>query len=205
MGKLRESEKEDKEALQLGEELGDRLQIAHSWDDLAALSLAGHKYEKARDFARQALSEFVADEGPGSFDAISARYTLALAYCHLKDYASAIPLLTTAINEARAKMQGEHLPIGFGEFLLGYALWKSGDTSSASEHLEDGVAGMREQLGWGHPVYVRVLGFYSQFLRETRQVEAAKDIDRQIRRAEAVVDARSLETRSPANGFDGLR
>ncbi len=205
MGKLRESEKEGREALRLGEELGDKLQIAHSWDDLAALSLARHKYEQARDFARQSVAAFVANEGPEPFDAISARYTLGLAYCHLKDYASAIPLLTTAIDEARAKMRGEHIPIGFGEFLLGYALWKSGDPSSASGHFEVGVAGMREQLGWGHPVYLTVLGLYSQFLRETRQLEAAKDVERQIRRAEAVVDVRSLDTRGVASGFDGLR
>jgi hypothetical protein len=64
---------------------------------------------------------------------------------------------------------------------------------------------MREQLGWGHPTYLRVLGYYSKFLHETRQVEAAKDVDRQIRRAEAVVDVRSLETRAAVNGFDGLR
>jgi tetratricopeptide (TPR) repeat protein len=205
MGKLRESEKEDQEALRLGVELGDKLQIAHSWDDLAALSLARHKYEQAKDFARQAVAEFVTNEGPEAFDGISARYTLALAYCHLKDYASAIPLLTSAVDEARARMRGQHLPIGFGEFLLGYALWKSGDPSSASGHLEEGVAGMREQLGWGHPVYLTVLGYYSQFLRETRQLEAAKDVERQIRRASAVVDVRSLDTRGVVSGFDGLR
>jgi tetratricopeptide (TPR) repeat protein len=205
LGKLRESEKEDQEALRLGVELGDKLQIAHSWDDLAALSLARHKYEQARDFARQAVAAFVANDGPEPFDGISARYTLALAYCHLKDYASAIPLLTIAIDEAKAKMQGQRLPIGFGEFLLGYALWKSGDPSSASRYLEEGIAGMREQLGWGHPTYLRVLGYYSQFLRETRQLEAAKDVERQIRRAEAVVDVRSLDTRGLVSSFDGLR
>jgi tetratricopeptide (TPR) repeat protein len=205
MGKLRESEKEDKEALRLGVESGDKLQIAHSWDDLAALSLARHKYQQARDFARHAVAAFAANEEPEPFDAISARYTLALAYCHLKDYANAIPLLTSAVDEARATMRGEHIPIGFGEFLLGYALWKSGDPSSASGHLEDGIAGMRDQLGWGHPTYLTLLGYYSQFLRETRQLEAAKDVDRQIRRAEAVVDVRSLDTRGVVSGFGGLR
>ena len=205
MRKLRESEREDQEALRLGEELGDKLQIAQSWDGLAALSLAQHKYEKARDFAQQAVAEFAANEGPEPFDAISARYTLALAYCHLKDYGSAIPLLTSTVDEAKVKLRGQTLPIGFGEFLLGYALWKSGDSSSASGHLEAAVAGVGERLGWGHPVYLRVLGYYSQFLRETRQVEAAKDVERQIRRAEAVVDVRSLGTGVGVNGFDGLR
>jgi tetratricopeptide (TPR) repeat protein len=205
MGKLRDSEKEDQEALRLAEELGDKVAIAQSWDNLAALALAQHKYERARDFAQKAAAEFVANERSEPFDVISARYTLALADCHLGDYGHAIPLLTDAVDEAKTKMQARDLPAGFGEFLLGYALWKSGDTSAARAHLEEGIAVVKEQLGWGHPVYLRMLGHYAQYLRETRRVEAANDVMREIRRTEDVVDVRSLETRSTANGFDGLR
>lgn len=60
MGKLRVSEGEEQEALRLRLKIGDRLKIARSWNDLAVLSLAQHKYEKARDFAREALDEFIA-------------------------------------------------------------------------------------------------------------------------------------------------
>jgi tetratricopeptide (TPR) repeat protein len=205
MGRLRESEKEGQEALRVAEELGDKLVIAQSWDDLAGLALAQHKYERARDFAQKAVAEFVANERSKPFDVISARYTLALADCNLGDYGHAIPLLSDAVDEAKTKMPARDLPAGFGEFLLGYALWKSGNTSAAGAHLEEGIAIMKEQLGWGHPVYLRVLGHYAQYLRETRRVEAANDVMREIRRAEAVVDVRSLETRSALNGFDGLR
>ena len=205
MGRLRESEKEGQEALRIAEELGDKLVIAQSWDDLAGLALAQHKYERARDFAEKAVAEFVTNEGSKPFDAISARYTLALADCNLGDYGHAIPLLTDAVDDAKTKMPARDLPAGFGEFLLGYALWKSGDASAAGAHLEEGIAIMKEQLGWGHPVYLRVLGQYAQYLRETRRVAAANDVMREIRRAEAVVDVRSLETRSALNGFDGLR
>jgi tetratricopeptide (TPR) repeat protein len=204
MRKFRESEKEEQEGLRLGEESGDKLQIARSQDDLAALWLAQHKYDKARDFAQQAVAEFVVNERAEPYDSILSRYTLALADCHLRDYASAIPLLTTTLDEARAKMQPHDLPIGFGEFLLGYALWKSGDSSAASGHLEEGIAAMKGQLGWGHPAYLTMMGYYSKFLRETRQVEAANDVDRQIRRAQSVVDVRSLGARVGVNGFDGL-
>jgi tetratricopeptide (TPR) repeat protein len=204
MGKLRDSEKEGQEALRIAEDLGDKLVIAQSWDDLAGLALAQHKYERARDFAQKAVAEFVANEGSKPFDAISARYTLALADCDLGDYGHAIPLLTEAVNEAKTKMPPRGLPAGFGEFLLGYALWKSGDTLAAGAHLEEGIAIMKEQLGWGHPVYLRVLGHYAQYLRETRRVQTANDVMREIRRAEAVVDVRSLETRSALKGFDGL-
>src|SRR5260370_16139913 len=41
--KLRESEKEEQEGLKLREKLGDRLQIARSWNDLAELFLTQHK------------------------------------------------------------------------------------------------------------------------------------------------------------------
>jgi tetratricopeptide (TPR) repeat protein len=205
MGKLRESEKEDKEALRLAEELGDKVAIAQSRDRLAALALAQHKYERARDYAQKAAAEFAANEKSEPFDVVSARYTLALADCHLGDYRHAIPLLTDAVDEAKTKMQARDLPAGFGEFLLGYALWKSGDTSAARAHLEEGIAVVKEQLGWGHPVYLRMLGHYAQYLRETRRVEAANDVMREIRRTEDVVDVRSLGVRSTANSFDGLR
>jgi tetratricopeptide (TPR) repeat protein len=205
MGRLRDGEKEGQEALRIAEELGDKLVIAQSWDDLAGLALAQHKYERARDFAQKAVAEFAANERSEPFDAISSRYTLALADCNLRDYGHAIPLLTDALDEAKTKMPPRDLPAGFGEFLLGYALWKSGGTSAAGTHLEEGIAIVKEQLGWGHPVYLRLLGHYAQYLRETRRVEAANDVMREIRRAEAVVDVRSLETRSALNGFDGLR
>ena len=86
MGKLGEGEKEEQEALKLRQNIGDQLLIARSWNDLAALYLAQNKYAKARDFARQAVTEFVADDRAEAFDRISARYTLSLALCYLKEY-----------------------------------------------------------------------------------------------------------------------
>jgi tetratricopeptide (TPR) repeat protein len=204
IGKMRESEKEEQEALRIRQSLNDKLEIARSWEDLAALSLAQQKYERARDFADQAVSEFAGDPRAQSFDLITARYVLALAYCHLKQYAQAIPLLIKATEDAKVKTQTQ-LTLGFGEFLLGYAYWRSGDSASASGHLEEGIARMRSQLGWGHPSYVNALGYYAKFLRETRRVEMAEAAEREIRRAETTVDVRALETRTGIAGFNGLR
>lgn len=204
MGKMGASEKEEQEALGIRKALNDQLQVARSWGDLAALSLAEQKYERARDFAQQALVEFSADPKAQPFDLITARYALALAYCHLKDYAKAIPLLTRATEDAKDKMQSQ-LTVGFGEFLLGYAYWRSGDLTSANGHLEEGIAGMRSQLGWGHPSYLNALGYYAKFLRETRRVEMAEAAEREIRRAEEIVDVRAMETRAGMAGFNGLR
>lgn len=205
IGRLRDSEREELEALKLREKLDDRLQIARSWSDLAALSLAQHKFEKARDYAQKAVTEFVANEQAGVVDRITARYTLALAFCYLKENASAIPLLKAAIDDARAKLEMNDFPIGLGDFLLGYAYWKSGDLSDAGPHMQRGMAGMSAQLGWGHPAYVSALKQYAKFLHESKNLEAASIVDRQIRQAEAVVDVHSIQAGQGAFGFAGLR
>src|SRR5260370_40428260 len=104
MGKLRESEREEQEALKLRQDIGDQLQIARSRDDLAILYLAKQKYEKARDFARQAEAEFIKNVQADVLDRVTARVALAQALCHLKDCPSAIPPLKTAVDEAKATL-----------------------------------------------------------------------------------------------------
>jgi tetratricopeptide (TPR) repeat protein len=205
MGKLRESEKEDLEALKLRQSLGDQLQIARSLDDLSALFLMQHKFEKARDFGQQAMAEFVANGRATALDRISARFTLSRALCSIKDCASAIPLLKAALDEAKATLQPDDFPIGLGYFLLGYAYWKSGDMSRANEYMEQGTILMNAQLGWGHPAYLKALQCYAEFLHQNRNVEAANAVERRIRQAEAVVDVHSLQNGQGVFGFAGLK
>jgi tetratricopeptide (TPR) repeat protein len=205
MGKLRESEKEDQEELKLVEKFGDRLRIARSWSDLAGLSLVQHKFEKARDFAQQALAEFTVNTQADATDRIRARYTLSMALCYLKDWASAIPLLKDAIDEAKADRQPSDFFIGLGDFLLGFVYWKSGNLSDAGLHMQEGTVAMSEQLGWGFPAYMNALKQYAKFLRENQQVEASNVVERRIRQAEAVVDVHSLQSSRGMLGLDGLR
>jgi tetratricopeptide (TPR) repeat protein len=201
MGKLGESEKEELEALSLRQAVGNRLQIARSWSDLAALYLNKQKFAKARDFAQQAVAEFVTDGQSDVLDRMAARFALSQALCHLKDCPSAIPLLKAALDDAKATMQPDSFAIGESDFLLGYAYWKVGNMAGADEHMERGAAQMNVQLGWGHPVYFKALGCYAQFLRKNHRVEAANVVEGRIRQAEAVVDVRSLQTRQGAFGF----
>jgi len=63
MGKLRDSEKEVQEAMKLRQEVGDRLPIARSQNDLAIIYIKEQKYAKARDLAQQAEAEFTANGG----------------------------------------------------------------------------------------------------------------------------------------------
>jgi tetratricopeptide (TPR) repeat protein len=205
MGKVRESEREDQDALRLRLALGDQLQIARSRSDLAILYLNKQKYEKARDLARQAEAEFVTNGRATAMDRISARFTISEALCYLKDCPSAIPLLKAALDEAKATMRPDDFPLGLSTFLLGYAYWKSGDIRGAAEYLERGAAQMNAQLGWGHPAYLKALGCYAQFLHENHQGEAANVVERRIRQAQAVVDVHSLQTAQGMFGIDGLR
>lgn len=39
-----------------------------------------------------------------------------MALCYLNDCPSAIPLLKEAIEDAKAKLQADDFPIGFGDF-----------------------------------------------------------------------------------------
>lgn len=205
MEKFRESEREDQEALRLREGLGDQLLIARSRGDLALLYLAKQKYEKARDLARQAEAEFITNGRASALDRISTRFTLAEALCALKECPSVIPLLKAALDEAKATLHADDLPLGLGIYLLGYAYWKSGNMSEAEDYLKQGTAQMNVQLGWGHPAYLNALRCYAQFLHENKQVEAANVVERRIRQAEAVVNVHSIQTAQGMFGVDGKR
>ncbi len=113
-------------------------------------------------------------------------------------------MLKEALDEANATMHPGDFPIGLSNFLLGYAYWKSGNMGVAGEYLERGTTLMNTQLGWGHPAYLKALMCYAQYLRESRQLEAANVIERKIRQAEAVVDVHTIQTAQGMFGFDGL-
>jgi tetratricopeptide (TPR) repeat protein len=201
MGKLGEAEKEEQEALKLRQNIGDRLQIARSWNDLAALSLAQKKYAKAKEFAQEATAEFLSDDKAAAADRISARYTLSVALCYVRECVSALPVVKAAVDEAKATMKPNDLGVGFGTFLLGYTYWKAGDSAKASEYMEHGKAIMAERLGWDHPTYLGASRQYARFLRESRRIEEAEVVERQIRQAEATVDVRALQTQKGEFGF----
>ncbi|HEY6375703.1 MAG TPA: hypothetical protein VIX90_09305 [Edaphobacter sp.] len=204
IGKLRQGEKEEEEAVRIRESKGDPLLIARSRNDMAELYLAQHKFAKAKDAARQAIDEFVVNEKADAFDRISARYALGLALCASKDCPSAVAPLKEAIEEGKTTLHLRDFPLGLGAFLLGYAYWKSGNMAEAGPYMEQGTKIMNEQLGWGHPIYLVALRHYAQFLRENRRINEAEDVERKIRRAEAVVDVHSLQ--APGSfGIAGLR
>lgn len=205
MGKLGQAEREELEALKLREGLNDRLGVARSWDALAGLYTGEHKYATARDFAQRAMDEFSVNQNADVIDRISSRFKLSVVLCSMKECPSAVPLLKDGIDLAKAAFHPKDFPIGMGEFLLGFAYWRSGDVAGAAQYMEQGTALMKEQLGWGHPSYLNALGEYARFLRQNRRLEDAQAVERQIRQAEAVVDVHALQTRKSQDALAGLR
>ena len=205
MGKLRQAEREGLESLRLWEGLGDSLGIARSWSTLSGIYFGQRKYAISTDFARKAVAEFSGNKEADFSDRVAARLNLAQALCHTKDCPSAIPLLKDTIAMAKLAFRANDFPVGEAEFLLGFAYWKTGDVAGATEFMKQGVAVMKEQLGWGHPAYLNSLSNYAQFLRENRRVDDAEAVERQIRQTQSVVDVHSIQKREGVDSPAGLR
>jgi tetratricopeptide (TPR) repeat protein len=205
MGEFRQAEREESESLRLRERVGDPVAIARSWNQLAAVYLKRHQNKKAMEFAQKAMG--VLGDGPrvDPVDRIGVRFTLAKALCESRECGRAIPLLKEAIELSKDTYGTDGLPVGFCNFLLGYAYWRSGDMDEASVWMERGTTGMKAELGWGHPGYLDALTQYAEFLRERGRKEAAVAVEREVKQAQAVVDVRALGTRPGAFGVAGSR
>ncbi|GGA63696.1 hypothetical protein GCM10011507_14110 [Edaphobacter acidisoli] len=204
-GRVPDAMKEELEALQLRQKLGNRLLMARSWNTLGALALKQKKFDQARAFSQKAADEFEGNKDATLNDKLAARYGLGMALCGQKDYTTAVSVLKNAVTDARSMPSVEPIPIGIGEFLLGYAYWHSGDATDAGIEMKTGVNTLNAQLGWGAPSYVQVLKIYAKYLHLTRNVEEANEVDRRIQQADSVVSVGALQSSAGVFGFDSLR
>lgn len=199
---LREAKKQELEALQLRQKMGDRLLMARSWNTLGAIALKQKKFDQAREFEQKAADEFEENKGATFNDKLAARYGLGMALCGLKDYTRAVGVLKNAVADARSMPTESSAPVGIGEFLLGYTYWRSGDMADAGSYMKTGLDTMSPQLSWGAPPYVPVLRIYARYLHESKNVEEASAVDRRIQQAESVVSVGALQS---SMGMFGLR
>jgi tetratricopeptide (TPR) repeat protein len=188
-GNVEEAERAETKALKLREEAGLKSELPKSWNHLAALYLREHQPAKAKNFAGRAVKHFFADASAAPEDRIGSQLVLASALCQLRQYAEAIEKLQSTIQMAREAYGPDTLPTGFSSFLLGYALWKSGDLSSAAEPMQQGATTMGKALGWEHPGYLLVMTRYAQFLRDDHRQDAAKTIEHQVKNMQARLNA----------------
>jgi tetratricopeptide (TPR) repeat protein len=195
MGELRDAEKEQLEALRVRESVGDPAGIAKSWSDVADVYIKERNYKKALDYAQKAMDALGNDAEVSVTDRIAVRQTLAYAFSGNKDFARAIPLLKDAIELSKTSFGENSLEVGVGYYLLGYTAWQGGDTIDAAEWMGRGINRMKVDMGWGHPLYVNAMSQYALFLRKQGQMEAADSAQREVRRAQSVVDVRSFTGR----------
>ncbi|HEX9201301.1 MAG TPA: tetratricopeptide repeat protein [Acidobacteriaceae bacterium] len=198
MGDFRQAEKDELEAMQVRQSVGDPMGTALTWNDLADIYIKERKFKPALDYAQRAMKVLADDPKVDPADRIIVRQTLAYALCGLKQCAQAIPLLKDAVEMEKTTYGADSLLVGNGTFLLGYVYWQNGDMEDAATLMARGTARMKVDLGWGHVVYLDAMNEYARFLRQRGQKEAAASAEREIKMANSVVDVNSLGTRQSA-------
>jgi tetratricopeptide (TPR) repeat protein len=188
-GNVKEAERAEIKALKMREEAGLKSELPKSWNHLATLYLRQHQPAKAKDLAGRAVDAFFADASASPEDKLGSQLVLASALCQLHRYNEAIEKLQSTLQMAKETYGPDTLPTGFSSFLLGYALWKSGDLLSASEPMQEGATTMGKALGWEHPCYLLVMTRYAQFLRDDHREDAARTIEKQVKSLQAQLSA----------------
>ncbi len=195
LGDLHQAEKEQLQALQIRQTVGDPIGIALARCDLASLYVRERKYAKALELARQAMDVIGDSQLVEVTDRIAVRQVLATAMCDCHDCASAVPLLKEAIESATDAFGPDSLSVGVVSSVLGYVYWQSGDLADASTWMEEGIAKMKGDFGWGHPIYLNAVSLYAKLLRQLGHMEEAAKAEREVRQANSLVDARSFVAR----------
>lgn len=189
-GHFSKAESLERQALAIREERKDSIGIGVSHTHLSMLLLGRHETAAAQAEAQMAVSLLVPDQDSHAVrpatpeEKMTALIDLSLARCAGQDCAASIPDLRRALGIALANYAENSIPVGFLDFLLGFALWKSGDSNSAEGLMRQGTHELSTQLGWGHPTYVQALKQYRTFLTGTGHTSEAEDIAAQIAKLE---------------------
>ena len=195
MGDLKQAARDQMEALRIREQIGDRVGIALTWNDLASLYVRQRQFSKALDLAQRAMPVLASNPGVQVTDRIAMRQTFAYALCGEHQCDRAIPLLEEALELARDNFGADSLAVGLASYLLGYACWQNGRMDEAAAWMQRGTERMKQDWGWGHTLYVNSVVQYAKFLRQRGQVESAVLEERELKQMAAVVDARSFAAR----------
>ena len=211
-GRFSKAEPLERRALTIRENLGNKSAIGTSYMHMAVLESGKKDLGLAETDAEMAVSLLVPvhpDEGhPGSAtpeQQMSAMIDLSLVRCAQGECTKAVPELQRALAIAHAHYTANSVPVGFLDFLLGYAEWKSGEAAPAAEAMKRGTEELGTQLGWGHPTYIAALRQYEAFLTQANQSGEAAEVGARIEQIESKhrdaggrgQQARSLLTQLP--------
>ena len=185
--RLAKAESLERRALAIREEEDDLRGIGVSHMHLAAVLLRESEIVSAESEAQMAVSLLAPQEAHAGLETaatpeekMTALIDLSLARCARQACADAVPTLKRALAIAHDNYVAESVPVGMLDFLLGYALWKSGDVADAGESMRNGTQELATRLGWGHPTYIRALRQYEAFLMQTGRTSEAEQLSRLI-------------------------
>jgi tetratricopeptide (TPR) repeat protein len=206
-GKFAKAEPMERKALAMRQDANDTEGIGASYAHLATLSYGRHDLASAEADAEIAVS-LLAPEHAGAAQSkatpeekMSALIDLSLVRCSQGKCAGAIRDLNRALLLAHANYPINSVPVGFIDFLLGYAHWKSGDDNVAAELMKCGITEMETQLGWGHPTYISALKQYRTFLSQRGAMVEAEELTARISTLEKSPRSASAESAGTTMGL----
>ncbi len=192
MGDFKQAEKEQIDALEIRQQIGDPVGLALTWNDLASLYVRERQFSKALDYARRAMPILASNPGVQASDRIAVRQTLASALCGVHQCGRAIPQLQQALSLASDNFGADSLAVGASSFLLGYTYWQNGQTGEAADYMQRGIGRMKQDWDWGYTLYVESVAQYAKFLRQRGQTESAALEEGELRHMTETVDVRSF-------------
>jgi len=204
-GEFSKAEPLERKALAIRQEGNDSLGIGISHMHLAILLLGRRELGSAEVEAEMAASLLV-PERTGSAtrtaatpeEKMTALIDLSLVRCARDACAGALPDLKRAMQLAQANYTANSIPVGFLDFLTGYASWKNGDGPAAGELMNKGIHELETQVGWGHPTYISVLKQYRTFLVQTGHPTEASELEARILQLEKSREARPAQSENAA-------
>jgi tetratricopeptide (TPR) repeat protein len=204
-GQLSRAEPIERRALATREEHHDQLGAGVSHMHLAMLLLGEHALSSADAEAEAAVtllvpeySSALANSAATPEEKMTALTDLSLVRCASGAYAAAVPSLAWALKIAHANYPDNSIPVGYLNFLLGYADWKSTGPQDAGELMSQGVHELATQIGWGHPAYLRTLRQYRDFLSHTGRTSEARQVSSELKRLSHSADVAAAQPGSPA-------
>jgi tetratricopeptide (TPR) repeat protein len=211
-GKFGKAEPLERKALAIREDANDTSAIGTSYMHLAVLAYGQHDMAAADSDAGMAVSLLVPERATDRTrteatpeEKMSALIDLSLIKCARGDCAGSIPELNRALCLAHANYEANSVPVGFLDFLLGYATWKNGDVKQAPDLMKRGIDEMQQPLGWGHPTYIAALKQYRSLLTQIGSHAEADEVDRRIALLEPSPKSSGRPARSALLGMNALR
>jgi len=196
MGELRQAERDEMQALEIRQALGDPVGLALAESQIAGIYDFERKFAKARDHAEKAYDALAGRADVDAADRIGVWHTLGFALTGLQNCERGIEVLKDALEMARSNPGPGDASLGYSEYLLGFGYWQCSDRDHAAAWLQRGTTDMTAEFGFGHAMYVNAMKQYAQFLRQYGQLEEAVAAEAVVHQAESVVDANTLTTRA---------